>query len=397
MRSAARLSFRALWPAALAAGAATGLARAQHPGPPLSRAGTVTLGAASIERGAGDGSAIVRLRSPSRIDWQPFTVAAGESLRFLSENGPHASLNVVRGGLPARIDGRVTADGPLYLISPGGISVGAAGTLQAPRIFMSALAAADEAAFLNGGPVTFSKTGSGLVEINGTVTATGGLLTVAGANLSVGPTGSLRAPDGQVQAVAADTAAVSGSASEGIAELPPGPRHPASRANLTNTGHIAAGRIDLVSEGFIRNGGRLETAGTGNRVRLSATAITHEARPRNASIIITDDLVAEGEFRPEGPVISPRDGANPSGVGGQRQTPRLSQLGFITQTDGRATQLAYSPLQSLAASASPIPPPSRAAAVTARRGTEPAEKRKHSARRRAAVRKASFFGQTIKK
>jgi filamentous hemagglutinin family protein len=310
--------------AALAAVVAAGGAQAQNEVPSLSRAGRITLGDAVIERGATDGSAVVRLRSASRIDWQPFSLDAGESLRIRSENGSFASLHRVRGGLPARIDGSVVADGPFYLVSPGGVSVGTTGSVQAPRVFMSALGAADEVSLLNGGSTTFSQAGSGLVDISGAVQASGGLLTLVGANLSVTPTGSLRAPGGQVQAIAADTATVSGSGPTGVTSLPPGPRNPASRANLTTTGRIVARRIDLISEGFIRNGGRLDTSGPGNRVLLSATASTHELRPRNASIIITDDLIAEGEFRPEGPVISPRDGANPSAVGGQRQTPDSS-------------------------------------------------------------------------
>jgi filamentous hemagglutinin family protein len=383
--------------AALAAAVAAGGAQAQNEVPSLSRAGLVTHGDAVIERGATDGSAVVRLRSASRIDWQPFSLDPGESLRIRSENGSFASLHRVRGGLPARINGSVVADGPFYLVSPGGISVGATGSVQAPRVFMSALAAADEVSLLNGGSTTFSKAGSGLVDISGAVHASGGLLTLVGANLTVTPTGSLHAPGGQVQAVAADTAIVSGSGPAGVTSLPPGPRNPASRANLTTTGRIVGWRIDLISEGFIRNGGRLDTSGPGNRVLLSATASTHELRPRNASIIITDDLVAEGEFRPEGPVISPRDGANPSAVGGQRQTPRLSQPGFITQSDSRTTQLAYSPLQTLTTT-SPIPPPARAASVASRRGSDTdTDERRRQAARRATVRKASFFGQTVKK
>lgn len=384
--------------AATALGAGSG--QAQNTPTPLHRAGRVTLGDAVIEPGASAGSALIRLRQASRIDWQSLTVGAGESLRIRSENGSLASLHVVRGGVPARLEGRVVADGPFYLVSPAGLHLAATGSVQAPRIFMSALAAADEAALLGTGTTPCSKAGSGLADLQGTVDATGGLLTVIGANVSVGPTAVLRAPGAQIQLVAADTVPVTGSGSAGVTTLPPGPRNPSSRANLTTTGHLSARRIDLISEGFIRNGGRLETGGAGNRVLLSAAATTHEARPRNASIIITDDLVIEGDVRPEGAIISPRDGANPSPVGGQRQTPRLSEPGFITQSEASTSQLAFSPLQTLTTT-SPIPPPARAAAVASRRGpTEDDTTRRRrlaAAHKSAGVRKASFFGQTIKK
>ena len=381
----------------LTAATAAGWAPAQTP-VPLHRAGRVTLGEATIEPGTTAGSALVRLRTPSRIDWEALHLGANETLRVRSENGSLASLHVVRGGMPARLEGRVVADGPFYLVSPGGVSLAATGSVQAPRVFMSALAATDEAALLGGQPTTFGKTGAGLVELHGAVDATGGQLTVLGANLSVGATASLRAPGGQIQLLAADTATVTASGPAGVAVVPPGPRNTASRANLTTRGHLLARRIELISEGFLRNGGRLETSGPGNRVLLSAIASTHEVRPRDESIIITDDLVTDGEFRPEGPVIGTRDGSNPGPVGGQRQTPRLSEPGFITQSDGRSTQLAFSPMQTLATT-SPIPPPSRAAAVASRRGPETDDSRRRQPVRQApsTVRKASFFGLKLKK
>lgn len=382
--------------AGVAAALGTSPIHGQNPGLPLHRAGRVTHGDAVIEPGATTGSALVRLRSASRIDWEALTVGAGESLRIRSESGSLASLHVVRGGLPARIEGRVSADGPFSLISPGGISLATTGSIRAPRVFMSALAAADEIALLGSGLTTFTRTGSGVVELNGTIDASGGLLTVVGATLSVTPTGTLRAPGGQIQLVASDSATLTGSGPTGVTSLPPGPRNPASRSNITNRGHLSAWRVDLISEGYIRNGGRLETGGPGNRVLLSATATTHEVRPRNESIIITDTLVTEGEFRQEGPVVSPREGSNPSGVGGQRQTPRLSQPGFITQSEGRSTQLAYSPLQTLTTT-SPIPPPARAAAIASRSGPETDDARRRQSSARSAVRKASFFGRILKK
>ncbi|MFN0128484.1 MAG: hypothetical protein ACKV19_17555 [Verrucomicrobiales bacterium] len=370
---------------------------AQNPTASLHRAGRVTLGDAVIEPGATAGSAMVRLRSPSRIDWEPLVLGAGETLRIRSEAGSLASLHVVRGGAPARLDGRVIADGPFYLVSPGGIHQAATGTIQAPRVFMSALAAADEAGLLGTGAGSFFKTGSGLVNLEGSLEATGGLITVLGANVSVAPTAALHAPGGQIQIAAADTSQVTVSSTTGAAALDPGARNPGSRANLTTQGQMVARRVDFISEGFIRNGGRIETGGPGNRVLLSAVATTHESRPRNASIIITDNLIAEGEFRPEGPVISPRDGANPAPIGGQRQTPRLSQPGFITQSDGGATQIAFSPMQTLATS-SPIPPPNRAATVASRGlETDQTRRRQAAASKSPAVRKSSFFGQLFKK
>ena len=385
----------------LVAGASIGLAAAAGAqSPPLHQAGRVTAGDATLSPGATPGSAIIRLRSPSRIDWAPLNLAAGESLRIQSETGSLASLHVVRGGSVARLNGHVIADGPFYLISPGGISVGTTGRIQAPHLFMSALAAADEGALLNGGSTQCSKSASGLVEIQGALESPGGQLTVLGANISVTPGATVRSPGGQVHLAASESTSLNASGRLAVIGVPPGPKNDASRANLTTQGHVLARRIDLISEGFIRNGGHIETAGQGNRVLLSAVASTHELRPHDASRITTDNLIAEGLLRLEGPVIETREGPNPAPVGGQRQTPRLSEPGFITQSDSRSTQIAFSPMQTLATT-SPIPPPAHTPAVASRRGPEaepdpPKPVTKKSAIQRA-LRKASFFGLTTKK
>lgn len=385
--------------AASMAVAAAGAASAQESAPSLHRSGRVTLGDASLEPGTTDGSALVRLRTPSRIDWDSLDLAAGESLRVRSETGSLASLHVVRSGQPARLAGRVTADGPFYLLSPGGLSLLAPGSVRAPRIFLSTLAAADESALLSGQPTAFSPAAAGPVEIDGSLTTTGGPLTVLGSRLNVTETAALRAPGSQIQLFAADSATVTASGAVGVTGVPPGPHHAGSSADLTTRGHLAARRIDLISEGFLRNGGRLETGGSHNRVLLSALSSTHEKHPDNASVIITHKLVVDGAFFPEGPIISPREGTNPGPVGGQRQTPRLSEPGFITQSDGRSTPMAYSPMQTLATT-SPIPSTSPAPAVASRgrpdETTEP-ERPRPARRNPATVRKASFFGQTVKK
>jgi len=349
-----------------------------------------TSGAAVIERGAG--TTTVRLSGPARLDWQRFQLQSGESLNYISEGGSHASLNVVRGPLPATIQGNLSADGPFYLLSPGGIQVGATGRISAPQVILSALGSDQADSLLSGGTAVFTKRGFGLVTVDGQIsTPLGGSIVVMGPTVRIGPTASLQAPGGRVQVIAADPSPVSGDSKTGFS--------PAATAGggsglLSQDGTISARQVHLLSDGFLRNGGRLLSSGVGNEVRLSAPQIIHEIRPGDRSVISTSRLIVQGDFRQEGPVLNPDDGANPSPIAAVRQTPRLSQPGFITTVAPGQTQLSHAPLQSTVPNVSPIPTPARnPALVAARRGPDP-PKKTPAKPVAGAVKKASFFGQT---
>ncbi len=367
-------------------------------GAPVDVAGGVTVGKASIERNGGN--TLVRLSESSRIEWSDFTLQSGETLRYVSDPGARfASLNVVKGAGAANIHGTIQADGPFYLVSPAGITVGSTGLIQAPHVFLSALRPADDLALLQGTPTTFARAGAGLVRIDGTVQATQGNLVVAGGGVNIGKTGRLTSSGGTVQVVAA-TRPVAGPGADGLFMVPQ-TAGAMSGSSIQNEGNIQAHRVEFISDGTIRNAGRLETRGTGSQVALRAPAIRHEARADGGSVIVTSNLVTEGEAVLEGTVVSPVDGSNPSGVGGLRQTPRLSRPGVISTLDARATQLSASPLQAAATqTTSPIPQPNRSAStLAARRGADDDEARKKNAAtakaRGGTVRKASFFGQTV--
>jgi hypothetical protein len=261
---------------------------------------------------------------------------------------------------------------------------------------LSALGADDDVRLLRGEAVTFSRRGPGLVGIDGTVEASQGLV-VLGAAVSIGGSARLSAPGGDVQVVANDGSSVTGPDGAGVVT---GPGRGGS--GLVNSeGRIEARRVEIISDGFLRNGGRITTAGAGNQVRLAATDVRHESTPGAPSIISTSKLEVTGAFTQDGPVILRDDGANPAGVGGLRQTPRLSGPGFVTTLDARATQLSFSPLQSAARTMSPIPARPSGPTLAARRAAgadsgESVKKLPAAGRTRAGtVRKATFFGQTF--
>ncbi len=373
-----KMSFPPLWLTLLMASA--GLVSAQvviHPG------------VNGVEVNEAGGTTTVMLSGPARIEWQRFHVNSGESLRYVSSGGSHASLNLVRGALPALIQGSITADGPFYLISPSGIQLGSTGRIQAPQILLSGLAAVNDSALLSGGPAAFRKTGTGLVSIDGQVLATsGGSVTIMGSTVRTGITARIEAPLGRVQVVAAG-GTVTGQLDQGFTLE----RSAAGQGLVNQEGTIAARQVQILSDGFMRNAGRLLASGPANTIQLTAPQVSHELRDGDRSVISTQRLIVQGNFRQEGPVINPDDGANPSPLAGVRQTPRLSGPGFITSIAPGQTQLSHAPLQITKPGTSPIPAPARnPAALAARRGVE--TKRKVEA---GTVRKATFFGQILRR
>jgi hypothetical protein len=216
--------------------------------------------------------------------------------------------------------------------------------------------------------------------VDGTIEPAGGPLVILSGIVSIGGQARLRSTGGEVRIAAVDSSPVHVSPSGA-----PLTASSTGGTGLINTaGWIDARRVEIVSDGFLVNGGRITTLGQGNQVRLAASDIVHESRPDNSSVIVTSSLTVEGPFRQIGGVINPNDGANPAVAAGLRQTPRLSSEGFITKIEPGQTQLSNAPLQAPQTTASPVPPPlRRAPALAARRGG-------------GTVKKASFFGQQVR-
>ncbi len=347
---------------------------------------------AVVPGGAGPNAAVrtagslttVHLSGPARIEWQDFTLAAGRELQFLSRNGGgFPSLNLVRSPVPAAVDGRITADGPFYLISPGGVQIGTGGRIEAPRVLLSTLLPADESRLLADGSGVFMPDAlGGMIGVDGTLETSAGPLLVLSGTVFTGGQARLRAPGNDVRIAAVDSSPVQVS-SAGIAPLTTSAR---GSGLVNTTGWIEARRVEIVSDGFLVNGGRITSLGQGNSIRLAAPDIMHESRPDGSSVILTTALSVDGAFRQVGAVLRPSDGANPAVAAGLRQTPRLSGSGFITKVEPGQTQLSHAPLQVPATTASAVPPPlKRSGSVAIRR------------RSGDAVKKAAFFGQTVRR
>ena len=83
------------------------------------------------------------------LNWQDFSLSAGEIIRFVQPNVTANILNRVVGGAVSQIDGLITANGQIMLLNPAGISIGPNGAISAASLLLSSSALAD-ADYLSG-------------------------------------------------------------------------------------------------------------------------------------------------------------------------------------------------------------------------------------------------------
>ena len=143
----------------------------------------VTGGAATV---TGQGTSRVTIDQSSDrafIEWNSFSVAKGESVRFNQPSVSSVTANKVVGVAPSEILGSLSANGRLILINPNGIFFGQGSTVDAAGLIATTLDL-DKASFLSGGKLKFSTAS----DISASV-VNEGTLTIADAGL-----GALVAP-----------------------------------------------------------------------------------------------------------------------------------------------------------------------------------------------------------
>ncbi|WBX84472.1 YDG domain-containing protein [Sphingosinicella microcystinivorans] len=132
--------------------AALALAGAAHAGP---SGGTVSAGSASI---AGDGTGRVTVTQTSDraiLDWNSFSIGAGESARFIQPGSTSVAVNRVTGADPSSILGSLTANGRVVLINRNGIAFGKDATVDVGGL-VATTADIDRQAFMATGSLNFS-------------------------------------------------------------------------------------------------------------------------------------------------------------------------------------------------------------------------------------------------
>lgn len=90
---------------------------------------------------AQNGNVFTITNSPSAIiNWNSFSINAGEMVRFIQQNSSSSVLNRITGQDPSRIMGALESNGRVFLINPNGIMFGAGSQVNVAGLVASTLA-----------------------------------------------------------------------------------------------------------------------------------------------------------------------------------------------------------------------------------------------------------------
>lgn len=120
------------------------------------------------------GNQLTITNSPGAIiNWQSFSIGAGEVVRFIQQNPQSSVLNRVVGQDPSRILGALQSNGKVFVINPNGILFGAGSRVDVNGLVASSLKLSNED-FLAGRLNFNGGTASGAVHNQGTITTPSG-------------------------------------------------------------------------------------------------------------------------------------------------------------------------------------------------------------------------------
>jgi len=249
--------------------------------------GTIVAGSASINQ-SGNTLTVNQQSNRAVVNWQGFSIGAGEVTQFNQPGANAAILNRVTGGDPSAILGQLQANGQIFLINPNGILIGQGAQLNVGGFTASTLDV-DNSQFMRGGDLDFRGNSQASVVNRGTINASSGDIFLVGADVQ--NHGTLNAPNGTV-----------GLAAGSHVRLADGERPhlvvktgaTSISSGVTNTGTIDALRAELAANGnnvyglAINNSGTIRATGAtvkGGEVYLTAPGGT---------ITNTGDLIAHG-------------------------------------------------------------------------------------------------------
>ena len=151
-------AFAAGWP--LAPGLLVGAAHA-NPSAPIVKSGGATFQT--------QGRTLTVTNTPGAIiNWQSFSIGAGETTRFQQQNAASTVLNRVRGQDPSQILGTLSSNGRVFLVNANGIVFGAGSRIDTQGMIASTLNISDDD--FKKGYLRFARDGqAGAIQVNGYV------------------------------------------------------------------------------------------------------------------------------------------------------------------------------------------------------------------------------------
>lgn len=244
------------------------------------RGGSVVHGNVNIGAGTGGNLQIRQNSQNAIIDWESFSIEAGELTQFRQPNSNAAVLNRVTGGDPSAIHGALRANGNVFVINPNGILVGPGGTIDVHGLVLSTLDVSN-GEFLSRGDMTFTGVGEGVTNL-GRINAIGGDVFLIGRTVT--NSGSISATGTVGLAAGEEVLLTAGESATGERMFVRAKGAGVSGTGILNDGTIEGAAVELKAHGniyalAINNKGSIRATGattSGGRVYLRGVGGTVE-------------------------------------------------------------------------------------------------------------------------
>ncbi len=226
--------------------------------------GTVAAGSATIGATAPNTLTIDQTSGRVIINWQDFSINAGEVTRFVQPSATAAALNRVVTANPSLLYGTLQANGRIFLINQNGILVGKGGQINTAGFTASTLGLSD-AAFLAGKTLHFAGDSTASIDNLGAINALGGDVFLIAQ--SVQNSGTIRANAGEVGLAAGSDVTLVQSGNERLSVLAGNANSSPSAVGVNNVGVVEATVAELKAAGgniyalAINNGGVVRATG----------------------------------------------------------------------------------------------------------------------------------------
>ena len=185
---------------------------------------------------------ITQSTKKSIINWQGYSIAAGESVRYLQPSSSSVSLNRVTGSDPSKLYGSLAANGQVWVINPNGLLVGPNARVNVGGFLASTLDISDQD-FLKGS-YTFSSSASvGSILNQGKIQ--GGYVALLSPSLS--NEGTIQASLGKVALASGNQVTLNFAGNDLIGFVVDSGT--TSSAGISNTGILAGNSVVLTAKG----------------------------------------------------------------------------------------------------------------------------------------------------
>jgi filamentous hemagglutinin family protein len=226
---------------------------------PLPAGGRFVAGAGALSSTGGT-LTIDQTTSRGVIDWTSFSIGGGNHVVF--HNGAGATLNRVTGSGASNLLGTLSATGSVYLINPQGVVVGSGGVISTGGRFLASTLDTSDAAFMQGGALSFAGNSNARVVNFGHIGSSGGDVVLIARN-EVANLGSIRAPKGTAELAAGQQILLQDSASGQQVFVQTG-----SRGTVFDSGAVSAAQVSLQAA----DGNVFALAGNHSPLRATGTS-----------------------------------------------------------------------------------------------------------------------------